>query len=231
MAKTGDDAPVDVATTKCVAVGGGPAGVMLSYLLARAGTPVTLLEAHRDFDRDFRGDTVHPSTLELLDALGLADRLHQLPHAQLRVMRVSTPGGVHPMADFGRVRTKFPYVMLLPQDKFLDFLAAEAATFPAFRLVMGANVQRLVEEGGAVAGVRYRDTDNRWHEVRAPLTVAADGRHSKVRALAGVEPVKTSAPMDVVWVRLPKAAGEALDEGTIYIGGGHLLVTLGRETH
>jgi 2-polyprenyl-6-methoxyphenol hydroxylase-like FAD-dependent oxidoreductase len=222
------EAPADVARTHCAVVGGGPAGVVLSYLLARADIPVTLLESHKDFDRDFRGDTVHPSTLELLDALGLADRLHQLPHAKLRVLRLSTPGGVYPMADFGRLRTKFPYVMLLPQDKFLDFMAAEAARFPEFRLVMGANVQRLVEEGGVVAGVRYRDTDNHWHEVRAPLTVAADGRHSKVRAVAGLEQVKTSAPMDVVWLRLPKDPGDGLDEGTIYVGGGHLLVALDR---
>src|SRR5439155_6819186 len=140
--------------THCAVVGGGPAGVILSYLLARAGVPVTLLELHKDFDREFRGDTIHPSTLELLDALGLADRLHQLPHGKMRVMRIATPHGVYRMADFGRVRTKFPYVMMLPQDKFLDFMAAEAAKFPAFRLVMGANVQRLAEGGGAVVGVR-----------------------------------------------------------------------------
>lgn len=222
------EVPTTVSHTHCAVVGGGPGGIVLSYLLARAGVPVTLLESHKDFDREFRGDTVHPSTLELLDGLGLADRLHQLPHGKLRVMRLSTPEGVYPIADFGRVRTKFPYVVLLPQDQFLDFMAAEAAKFPTFQLVMGATVQRLVEDGGVVAGVRYRDGDGRWHEVRAPLTVAADGRHSKVRALVGFEPVKTAAPMDVVWLRLPKAPGDALDEGAIYIGNGHMLVTLDR---
>src|SRR5262245_37651514 len=123
--------PDTVTRTHCAVVGGGPAGVVLSYLLAKAGVPVTLLESHKDFDREFRGDTVHPSTLELLDALGLAERLHRLPHGKLRVMRLATPAGVYPMADFGRVRTKFPYIMMLPQDRFLDFMAAEATTFPA----------------------------------------------------------------------------------------------------
>src|SRR4051812_32264626 len=102
MAETGDDAPVDVTTTGCVVVGGGPAGVVLAYLLGRAGVPVTLLEAHRDFDRDFRGDTIHPATLEALDALGLADRLHALPHGKLRVMRLRTADGERTMAGFNR---------------------------------------------------------------------------------------------------------------------------------
>jgi 2-polyprenyl-6-methoxyphenol hydroxylase-like FAD-dependent oxidoreductase len=227
MAETGE-APVEVARANCVVVGGGPAGVLLSYLLARAGVPVTLLEAHRDFERDFRGDTIHPSTLEAIDALGLSEKLHALPHAKMRVMRVRTTAGELPLADFSRVRTKFPYIMVLPQARFLDFLAAEAARYPAFRLVMGASVQQLVEGNGVVAGVRYHDLTNRWHEVRAPLTVAADGRHSKVRALAGFEPRKSSPPMDVLWVHLPKEPGDAVDEATMYIGGGRFLVVFDR---
>src|SRR5262245_51085572 len=163
MAETGDDAPVEVATTNSVVVGGGPAGVMLSYLLARSGVPVTLLESHRDFERDFRGDTIHPSTLEAMDALGLAEKLHALPHGKMRVMRIKTPDSVRVMADFSRVRTRFPYVMIMPQARFLDFLAAEAAHYPAFTLILGANVQRLVEDNGTVVGVRYRDGENRWH--------------------------------------------------------------------
>lgn len=229
MAETANDAPAETTTTSCAVVGGGPAGVVLSYLLARAGVPVTLLESHCDFDRDFRGDTVHPSTLEALDALGFSEKLHALPHAKMRTMRIQTPHGTVTMADFGRVRTKFPYVMIMRQALFLDFLAAEAARFPTFKLVMGATVQRVVEENGAVVGVRYRDTENRWHEVRAPLTVAADGRHSKIRALVGFEPEKSSPPMDVLWTHLPKEPGDAANEGTIYIGGGQFVVIFERD--
>ena len=223
-----DEAPVDVATTNCVVAGGGPAGLMLTYLLARAGTPVTLLESHRDFDRDFRGDTIHPSTLEALDALGLAEKLHALPHGKLRVMRIQTETSEYVMADFGRVRTKFPYIMIMPQARFLDFLATEAARLPVFQLRMGATVQRLVEENGAVVGVRYHDSENRWHEVRAPLTVAADGRHSKIRSLVGFEPQRSAPPMDVLWMHLPKEQGDASEDGTIRIRGGHFVVVFDR---
>jgi 2-polyprenyl-6-methoxyphenol hydroxylase-like FAD-dependent oxidoreductase len=188
MSETGADAPVEVAMTSCVVVGGGPAGVMLSYLLAHDGVPVTLLESHRDFQRDFRGDTIHPSTLEAMDALGLSEKLHALPHVKMRVMRIRTAEGDVRVADFSRVRAKFPYIMVLPQAKFLEFLAGEAAHYPAFKLVMGATVQQLAGQNGVVAGVRYHDLENRWHEVRAPLTVADDGRHSKLRSLAGFEP-------------------------------------------
>jgi 2-polyprenyl-6-methoxyphenol hydroxylase-like FAD-dependent oxidoreductase len=228
MTDRGDDPPVDVATTNCVVVGGGPAGVMLSYLLARAGVPVTLLEAHHDFDRDFRGDTIHPSTLEALDDLGLSEKLHALPHGKLRVMRIKTPAGERVMADFGRVRTRFPYIMMMPQSRFLDFLTGEATRYSAFTLLMGAHVQRLVEENSAMVGVRYRDGENRWHEVRAPLTVAADGRHSKLRSLAGFEPQRSAPPMDVMWMHLPKEPGDAVNEGTINIGGGHFVVIFDR---
>jgi 2-polyprenyl-6-methoxyphenol hydroxylase-like FAD-dependent oxidoreductase len=228
MAESHDEAPADVTSTSCVVVGGGPGGVVLAYLLARQGVPVTLLESHHDFDRDFRGDTIHPSTLEAMETLGLAERLHALPHAKMRVMRVRTPHGEWTMADFSKVRTRFPYVMMLSQAKFLDFLVAEARQYPAFKLVLGATVQRLVEDNGVVAGVRYRDPEGLWHEVRAPLTVAADGRHSKVRALVGFEPEKSSPPMDVIWMRLPKQPGDVADEGTIYIGNGQFVVTFDR---
>src|SRR3954470_16836676 len=188
--------------TTCCVVGGGPGGVVLAYLLARNGAPLRLLESRPAFDRDVRGDTIHPAVMEVLDQLGLADRLLQIPHGRVQALTFSTPYGPSTLADLRRLRTRFPYVTMMPQVKFLDFMAAEAKQFPSFHLTMLANVQELVEEGGVVKGVRYRDHDNALHEVRAALTVAADGRFSRLRKLAGVEPVRTAAPMDVLWFRL-----------------------------
>jgi len=214
--------------TRCLIVGGGPAGCVLALLLARGGVPVTLLESHADFDRDFRGDTIHPSTLELMETLGLAERLHAFPHGKIRVMRLRTPDGDVTMADLARLRTRFPYVMTLPQARFLELLAAEAGEYPDFRLVMQAHVSRLVEENGAVVGVRYRDAENQFHEVRAPLTVAADGRFSKLRHLAGIETIGTAPPMDVVWFRLSKRSDDPGEGAEIYVGGGRMAVILDR---
>ncbi len=202
--------------------------MVLALLLARLGVPVTLLEAHHDFDRDFRGDTIHPSTLEALDQLGLADRLLQLPHGKLEAMQISSYGTVTTLARFHRLRTRFPYIMILPQARFLDFLAEETRRHPTFRLEMGANVQRLVQEDGVTRGVRYRGADNAWHEVRAHLTVGADGRFSKVRSLCGAVPIKASPPMDVLWFRLPQRPGDAHDQITFYIGGGLFIILLDR---
>lgn len=214
--------------TRCCIVGGGPAGMVLGLLLARGGVPVTLLESHPDFDRDFRGDTVHPSTLELLAQLGLAERLHQFPHGTVRHLRMRTKAGAVTLVDLGRLRGPFPYVMMLPQVRLLELLAEEARRFPQFQLVMSANVQRLVEADGVVRGVRYRDPENRWHEVRADLTVAADGRFSKLRHLAGIEPVGTAPPMDVVWFRLPKQPTDPPDSAELYVDGGRFAVILDR---
>lgn len=214
--------------TRCCIVGAGPAGAVLGLLLARAGISVTLLESHADFDRDFRGDTVHPPTLELLAQLGLSDRLHALPHAKVRAMRLRTKTQTFTLANVDRLRTPFPYVMVLPQTKLLELLTEEARRFPNFRLVMQANVQRLVEADGVVKGVHFRDPESRWHEVRADLTVAADGRFSKLRHLAGIKPMKTAPPMDVVWFRLPKGPADASESAEIYVGGGRLAVILDR---
>jgi 2-polyprenyl-6-methoxyphenol hydroxylase-like FAD-dependent oxidoreductase len=222
------EAVADVHHTSCVVVGGGPAGVMLSLLLARRGIPVTLLEAHKDFDRDFRGDTIHPSTLEVLDQLGLADRLLEIPHGMVRKFQIVTPEGATTMADLSGLYTKFPFVAMLPQARMLEFLVDAAKRYPCFKVVMGANVQRLVEENGAVHGVRYRGADDAWHELRATLTVAADGRFSKLRGLAGLEPVKTAPPMDVVWFRLPRRPDEGGDTGAIHVHAGHFAVLLER---
>jgi len=224
---TSDDSIIDTHATNCCVVGGGPAGLMLALLLARRGVPVTLLEAHHDFDRDFRGDTIHPATLEALDQMGLADPLAAMPHGRLETMTFNSLGEVTQVADFRRLKTKFPYIMIMPQAKFLDYLAAEARRYPAFNLVMGANVQRLLHENGAVTGVRYRGDDG-WHEVRAPLTVGADGRFSKVRSLCGAEPIKATPPMDVLWFRLPRQPDDMHDQITFYIGGGKLILLVDR---
>src|SRR5262249_38073708 len=160
-------------------------------------------EAHPTFERDFRGDTLHPSILEILDEIGIADRLHELKHVKMYGPTFPTMAGPRLAFDFrGLLRTRFPYIMWMPQEVFLQFLAEGASKSPSFGLVMGANVQRLVPEEGAVRGVHYRAADG-WHEVRAVLTVGADGRFSRVRKEAGIKPVPTSAPVELLWFRLP----------------------------
>ncbi|HKY29223.1 MAG TPA: FAD-dependent oxidoreductase [Pyrinomonadaceae bacterium] len=212
----------------CCIVGAGPGGAILALLLARQGIKVTLLEAHEDFDRDFRGDTIHPSVLNLMDEIGLADRLLQLRHSRVHTARFSTPDGPIILADFRRIETKFPYIMITPQSEFLKFIADETQRYPSFQLLMGASAQELIEEDGIVRGVRYRSGDD-WHEIRAALTVGADGRSSRIRRLAGFEPIKTSPPMDVLWFRIPRESTDP--EGILaYFGRGHGLVLLDRLT-
>lgn len=217
----------DVKTVDCCIVGGGPAGAVLSLLLARQGIEVMLLEAHRDFDRDFRGDTLQPSAMEIMAEMGLADRLLELPHTKLRSITLrATDGSVIFAPSFTHLKTRFPYVTVMPQVRFLDFIMTEAKQYPNFQLVLGANVQELIEENGIIRGVRYRGQGG-WHEVRAQVTIGADGRHSRLRELAGLEVVPTSAPMDVLWFRLPHAPddGEGLSGR---IGQGRMVVLLDR---
>src|SRR6185312_7770320 len=221
----------DVAETQCCVVGAGPAGMILAYLLARQGISVTLLESQKDFNREFRGDTVHPSTLEILDSLGLVEGLLQIPHAKMHKVTIRSATGTFTMADFGGLPSKFPYIALIAQARFLDYMAEEGRKLPAFHLVLGANVKELVQENGVTRGVRYQGTDG-WHEVLAPLTVAADGRFSKLRSLAGLEPVKTSPPMDVLWFSLPKSPADPSDaDGTFRIAPGKMLIRLDRNDH
>lgn len=187
----------------CVVAGGGPAGVVLGYLLARAGRRVTVLEKHGDFLRDFRGDTIHPSTVTLLGELGLRERFLALPLTRLSRMDVVVDDQRLGFVDFGTLRGEDDFLVLAPQWDFLDFLAREAAVHPGFELRMGTEATDLLREDGRVVGVRATGPDGPL-EVRAPLTVAADGRSSVLRDAAGLVPTAVGVPVDVLWFGLPK---------------------------
>ncbi|MFD2419936.1 FAD-dependent oxidoreductase [Amycolatopsis pigmentata] len=195
--------------TDCVVVGGGPAGMVLGLLLARAGVEVTVLEKHGDFLRDFRGDTVHPSTMQLLDELGLGEKFAALP--QSRISEVVIPRGDGDrtvVADLRMLKTAHPYIAMVPQWDLLSLLAEAGRAEPTFTLRMNTEVTDLIGEAGRVAGVRYREADGKTGELRANLVVGCDGRWSVVRQKAGLEPREFAVPMDTWWFRLPRDEGE-----------------------
>ena len=215
-------------STRCCIVGGGPAGVLLALLLARRGVSTSLLEAHEDFDRAFRGDTVHPSTLEMLHDLGLAEPLLARDHGKLHRMTLHSGKTAVVLADFTRLRSRFPFVAMIPQVEFLDFIVGEAKKHECFDLRMGARVNDLIIEDEVVRGVRYRDRDGD-RELRTSLTVAADGRASRLRTLAGFTPRKNAVAMDVMWLVLPRGDDErAVDMTGFRIGRGRLVAVLAR---
>ena len=218
-------------TTGCVVVGGGPAGMMLGLLLARAGVQVTVLEKHADFLRDFRGDTVHPSTIRLIDELGLGEEFRRLPQSRLRSVVFPVPGGPPvTMGDFDSLRRPYNYIAMMPQWDFLNFLAAAAAEEPGFTLLMSHTATGLVRDGGRVRGVRFRAPDGAQGELRADLVVATDGRHSALRAAVGLAPKEFPVPFDTWWFRLPRDPAEAGEVAGLVpaFGPGEALVALTR---
>jgi 2-polyprenyl-6-methoxyphenol hydroxylase-like FAD-dependent oxidoreductase len=206
-------------TTGCCIVGGGPSGMMLGFLLARAGVEVVVLEKHADFLRDFRGDTIHPSTLELMHELGILSDFLRLPHQKLRELKAKFGGLDLTFADFGHLPTRCKFIALMPQWDFLNFLAERGRRYPGFRLIMQAAATDLIEDdAGAVVGVRA-DTPDGALELRAPLVVGCDGRHSLMRQKAGLEVENLGAPMDVLWFRVRRKPDDPDDTVGLFEAG------------
>ncbi|GAA1572012.1 FAD-dependent oxidoreductase [Actinomadura kijaniata] len=217
-------------TTTCLIAGGGPAGAVLGLLLARAGIEVTVLEKHGDFLRDFRGDTIHPSTLDALDELGLGDRFERLDHRKLAKLSLVTDEGEMTISALSTLRGPHPYIAMVPQWDFLNMITEEAARYPTFRLLMNAEATGLLREGDRVTGVRYRDADGAEHRIRAHLTVAADGRHSILRRAAGLRSRESGVPMDVAWFRLPRHAGDR-EDAFLRVSRGRMAAVINRTTY
>jgi 2-polyprenyl-6-methoxyphenol hydroxylase-like FAD-dependent oxidoreductase len=215
--------------TRCCIAGGGPAGMMLGLLLARAGTQVVVLEKHENFLRDFRGDTVHPSTLDVLHELGLLEAFLARPHDEARELSVYVGSQKVRIADFSRLSTRCGFIVLMPQWDFLDFLRDAAVGYPGFRLMMEAKAEGLLQQDGRVCGLRVSTREGPL-EIQADLVVAADGRHSTLREAAGLEVRNLGAPIDVLWMRIAKHASDESGFGG-RIGAGRFMALLDRGSY
>jgi 2-polyprenyl-6-methoxyphenol hydroxylase-like FAD-dependent oxidoreductase len=212
--------------TACLVVGGGPAGMMLSYLLARSGVQTILVEKHGDFLRDFRGDTVHPSTTDLMHELGILDDfLREVPHQTIEQLGIGFKGKTFDLIDFRHLPTACKYVVFMPQWDFLNFLADKAKQFPSFRLEMNTEVTGLLREGDRVVGVTAQSKGGPL-EIRADVTVACDGRWSVIRDQSGLPVEEFPMPIDVLWFRLPRA--DSAPETLGYLGGGQIIIAIDR---
>jgi 2-polyprenyl-6-methoxyphenol hydroxylase-like FAD-dependent oxidoreductase len=212
--------------TTCLVVGGGPAGMMLGYLLARSGVQTIVLEKHGDFLRDFRGDTVHPSTTELMHELGILDEfLRDVPHQAMEQLGIGVNGQAFDLVDFRRLPTACKYVVLAPQWDFLNFLAAKAERYPSFRLEMNTEATGLLCEDERVVGVTAR-TAGGPVEIRADVTVACDGRWSVIREQSRLPVTEFPMPIDVLWFRLPHT--DSAPETLGYLGGGQMVIAIDR---
>jgi 2-polyprenyl-6-methoxyphenol hydroxylase-like FAD-dependent oxidoreductase len=218
-------APTEI-RTRCVIVGGGPAGMMSGYLLGRAGVDVVVLEKHADFNRDFRGDTIHPSTLELMHELGLLEEFLKLPHQELREIRGIFNGHAVTMADFSRLPTRCKFIAFMPQWDFLNFLSAHAKRFPSFALHMQHEVVDLLFENGRVVGVRAKTPEGE-RVVHADLVIGADGRHAVTHTKGEFDLRDFGAPIDVLWMRVAKRPGDA-PQSLGFFRHGKLLVLIDR---
>jgi 2-polyprenyl-6-methoxyphenol hydroxylase-like FAD-dependent oxidoreductase len=216
-------------SVRCCIAGGGPAGMMMGLLLARAGVEVLVLEKHADFLRDFRGDTIHPSTLEVMHELGFLEALLELPHQKAHRFNGQFGALALTVADFRRLQTRYPFIVFMPQWDFLSFLADRAARYPTFTLRMNVEVTGLIRKEGRIVGLRAVAPEGAL-DVHASLVIGADGRHSTVRALAGLRGIEYGAPMDVLWFRLSRCAGDPEDPVGRF-DAGRVFIMLNRDTY
>jgi len=216
----------ETVTTRCCIAGGGPAGMMLGFLLARAGVDAIVLEKHKDFFRDFRGDTIHPSTLELMHELGLLDEFLKVPHQTVSRMTFQVGAELIPMVDFSHLPTRCKFVALMPQWDFLDFIAKQGKRYPKFNLRMETEATDLIFDGDTVTGLRAKSPEGEL-EIRAALVVGCDGRHSTVRQSAKLEVEDIGAPIDVLWFRLSRKADDSGESGG-HVEAGKMMVRLNR---